>query len=144
MRSSPRFKEQVNWQRHAAVIFSLAVAGVLAFPAFVSPGLRYSIDDHALDRSVRNDLHAVFSNDPRFANLAVSTIRRKSFEVTISGSVNNASDLSLLRTHIQRECELVSHCWLKWDVFDRNAQVDYRGSDSELFKSDAPSATAKE
>lgn len=122
------------------VAFALPVAYAMAFPASVSPGMQSSIDAQETDRQLRAELAAVFTSDPAFRDLWVSSVHRKVINVTVAGSLGSRADLDRLRVRIASECPALGNCFLHWDVSLRDTQERVSGLDRTLFQDAEPGA----
>lgn len=100
----------------ALFALSLPLILVLAYPTSVSPDLQHFIDKQATDRAARRELAVVFSSDPSYGDLSVSTTHLKVVNVAIRGTLASRTDLSQLRGLIATECPSLEQCVLRWDV----------------------------
>ena len=100
----------------AVGILSLVIGYALAYPASVNPDMQHFIDMQAIERAARAELTAVFTADPAFGNLIISTGHRKVVGVEVSGSLAYRVDFDRLRRRIAAECPTLSRCVLHWKI----------------------------
>jgi hypothetical protein len=119
----------------AVTALALALGIAMAWPTSINPDVQHFIDKQARDRAARVELDAVFTADPAYRDLWVSTVHLKVVNVTVRGSLGSRSDLDQLRARIIRECPAVvgGGCVLHWDVTLRDAAQRLDGLDTKLF-----------
>jgi hypothetical protein len=109
-----------------ALLFAASVGFCMAFPASVNWRVQYAIERHAIDRSTRSELVALFGSDPAFRSLSVSTEHFKLVCITVHGSLATRADFDRLRTRIGDDCPTVGECILHWDIVlsDSGVRID--------------------
>jgi hypothetical protein len=132
--NSPRVAQppsRVWWLARAT--FGAAVAFIMAFPTTVSPHLDFVIRNRQTQQRIRHDITAVLETNPAFSGLTVSTERRKSIIVTISGSLPSIRHLNQLHSQLSADPEAREGYWLTWeiDLLDTGEHID--SSDRALF-----------
>ncbi|QDU58586.1 hypothetical protein Pan181_48250 [Aeoliella mucimassa] len=97
-------------------VFAIPVSLAFAYPALINPQCQYFIDQQATEHQARQELAALFADDPAFSNLGVSTVQVKGVNVMITGSVPTESDLERLMCRVQEECDCYEMCGILWEV----------------------------
>lgn len=118
----------------AVTILSIPIAYVMAYPTLINSDFHFFIADQATDRAARAELWAIFTTDPAFANLSLSTTHLKVVNITIYGSLPKHADFERLRARIANECQVVKGCPIHWSVTLRDTEQPIDGLDRELFR----------
>jgi hypothetical protein len=130
----------------AVGILSPVIGYALAYPASINSDMQDFIDMQAIDRAARAELMTVFSADPAFGNLMISTGHRKVVGVEVSGSLAHRVDFDRLRRRVAAECPTLRRCVLHWRIQFRADgasvdEIDHYPFPSERVGAQSPHAT---
>ncbi len=101
----------------AASCFFCFVLAVIVAPTWLSQDVQYSIDNISNERKMRSELHDVFDDDVRFSSLRSSFTQLKCMNITMSGSLPDASSLDDVRAAIADNCPTVCEMALvSWGI----------------------------
>ena len=117
-------KGMAIWGRFVLVLVTIPIAYILVFRLEQDPVL-------TVLNNVSNEVSAIIASDSRFSDLGVSTVKTKTINVRINGSVEERIDLDEFRNRVKKEIQQ-PHIMV-WNVTDRNTRAIYEGSDSEVF-----------
>ena len=123
----PRFRIAI------LVLFSIPVCLAFAFPTHINSDLQNAVDKQTEDRVARSELHAIFSVDPAFSDLSISTAHSKIVNVEIYGTVPEKMDLDRLQQLVFERCGFVEHCCVRWRILVRNDSKTYVAWGDDAF-----------
>lgn len=115
------------------ILFSIPVCVAFAFPTYFNSNVQVFVDEQTEDRVARNELHAVFAEDPAFSDLSISTTHLKIVNVEISGTVRNKTDLDRLQQIVFERCRFIEHCFVHWRIRVRQDSKMYVARNDDAF-----------
>ena len=115
------------------ILFSIPVCLAFAFPAYINSDVQIFVDKQTEGRVARNELHAVFAEDPAFSDLSISTAHLKIVNVEIFGTVPNRMDRDRLQQLVFDRCGFVEHCFVHWRIRVRNDSTMYIAMNDDAF-----------
>lgn len=115
------------------VLFSIPVCLAFAFPTYINSDVQIFVDKQTDDRDARNELNAIFAEDPAFSNLSISTTHLKIVNVEIYGTVSNNTDLDRIQQLVYERCGFVEHCFIHWRIRVRSDSTMYVARNDDAF-----------
>lgn len=98
------------------VLFALLVGFALSFPTYFNSDLQIQINRQHEERSAREELNSILSDDLAFSDLETTTYSRKMLCVEIHGTVPTKNDLERLKNTVTSQCDFVEHSYVDWRV----------------------------
>lgn len=114
-------------------LFSMVTCFGFAFPAYINPSVYSIVRKQADARLARQELRAVFAEDPAYAELTVQTTPLKIVNVDINGAVPSKVDVERLQLCVYQRCEFVQRCFVHWRLRAHEDSKTYVARNNEAF-----------
>jgi hypothetical protein len=114
--SSLNTKPLPRFRIASLLVFAVFVGFAFSFPTYFNSDFQYQINRQHEERSAREELNSILSDDPAFSELDVATYHRKILCVEIHGTVPTKEDLDRLMKTVTNQCDFIEHSYVDWRV----------------------------
>ena len=117
------------WQRTFSVISAVVVGVVIFFPTLVISDVEIFVQKQATDRAVRADLQTLFTSNPQYSELSVTTQHLKTVVVMVFGTVENCDLIDNLAGDLKTVSQRQALAVVQWEVTCRDTNATISSND---------------